>query len=223
MICLLYFLITHQAAGPQELNEKQLRQLDTFVSNFAEASMGDFSTSGPKDIQMAEFAYFHCIWNESKFSTNHGGFGSLSRDNADRIAIRFFNKRISDHAHTHSLLYKKYGPNTEYEWQELERKSWKSGNYAWAYGDGDEPNVARVFKVSGNYPANFTIHSIDFRANAHGAQTRADYDIASYHVQTAKASPTEKGRFILTSRRSIDKKSMLKAIGASSIRMPRIP
>lgn len=168
-----------------------LRKLDTFASNFAEAGTPPFTSKTLTNKIMLDFALRHCQINKEKDWIRTGERFFVSRSTMQSTIKRFFGKSVPV-------------PKVRYE--------------VW-HGEGDSLAESRVFKITGSYPKQFALYAIDYISTIGAGNIIEDPSEAKVlrHVKiSAKASTTEKGRFIITGLATLSKATWQKESGQTS-------
>ncbi len=184
------------------LTGAQLRQLDVFLSNFAEADQQPFQTGRLSDKLMTDFMMVHVIYNSAaakrtynaKEVSHHSLALTLTEAGVNKVTDRYFGRRISNH----SEMMKYSREMSVLEVQDLPATiPPQRPVYLVCYYEPEVLPLARAYVVEGDYPRKFTVYGAEFD----GGQQSSDYNGQSpsrflrYSVQR---SPTEAGRFILT-------------------------
>jgi hypothetical protein len=84
---------------PIQLSEEQRRELNTFFSNFSEASVGPFANGQISDDELIRFGLLHIIKNRNvaELMSMRDQYGGIPLEEVDYATNKYFDKVVSSH------------------------------------------------------------------------------------------------------------------------------
>lgn len=77
------------------LNATEYREMNMFLSNFAEVYFGDYDSDNVNAGQLIDFAILHGYINDNSSVANYNGVSTISTEYASKYISRFFGKSVN--------------------------------------------------------------------------------------------------------------------------------
>lgn len=216
-------LICTSAAYSQTVPASKLPQLDTYLSNFAEA---EFSASALElqknfDFQLLKFTAAHAVWNNKGTEIemeDQDSMRGLSLSEIGTISKRYFGRTSSTLAKSLTA----FPPDPEVDPVVARQKAAQGVMVITGLEPQQTPNFSRAFRVRTLGQGRLEVDAVDYEnRTGQNRPTQRDYSPWRFMTYILGPNPFDSKRWSMLGSRKISRKDMELRLKVKSFSIPR--